>query len=130
MGIGVVLALMAAVGYGTADFVGGLTARRASPWAFAGQLAGGLVMLAAGLCLPGQARPADFAWALMAGPGFGLLFVALAQGAAGGRASARPAGLRHVGGAGRDGLTGPRSRKADAHTDCSDREPRTEGASC
>ena len=79
MGIGVVLALMAAVGHGAADFVGGLTARRASPWAFAGQLAGGLVMLAAGLCLPGQARPADFAWALMAGPGFGVLFVALAQ---------------------------------------------------
>jgi hypothetical protein len=36
-------------------------------------------MLAAGLCLPGHARPADVARALMAGPGFGVLFAALAQ---------------------------------------------------
>ena len=48
MSIGIVLALVAAVGYGAADFVGGLTARRISPWAvaLAGQLAGGLAMLA------------------------------------------------------------------------------------
>lgn len=87
MSIGIVLALVAAVGYGTADFVGGLTARRASPWAvaLAGQLAGGLAMLAAGLTLPGQARPADFAWALVAGVGSAVGTVFLYRGLARGR---------------------------------------------
>jgi drug/metabolite transporter (DMT)-like permease len=87
MSIGIVLALVAAVGYGTADFVGGLTARRVSPWAIAlaGQLAGGLAMLAAGLTLPGQARPADFAWALVAGVGSAVGTVFLYRGLARGR---------------------------------------------
>jgi drug/metabolite transporter (DMT)-like permease len=87
MRIGIVLALVAAVGYGAADFVGGLTARRVSPWAVAlvGQLAGGLAMLAAGLYLPGQARPADFAWALMAGLGSAAGTVFLYRGLARGR---------------------------------------------
>ena len=87
MSIGIVLALMAAVGYGAADFVGGLTARRVSPWAvaLAGQLAGGLAMLAAGLTLPGQARLADFAWALMAGLGSAVGTVFLYRGLARGR---------------------------------------------
>ncbi|MDQ2749992.1 MAG: DMT family transporter [Actinomycetota bacterium] len=79
MRIGIFLAMVAACGYGASDFVGGLTARRVSPWAVAlvGQLAGGLAMLAAGLYLPGLARPADFAWALMAGLGsaVGTLFL-------------------------------------------------------
>lgn len=84
MRIGIVLALVAAVGYGAADFVGGLTARRISPWAVAlvGQLAGGLAMLAAGLYLPGLARPADFAWALMAGLGSAVGTVFLYRGLA------------------------------------------------
>ena len=87
MSIGIVLALMAAVGYGAADFVGGLTARRVSPWAIAlaGQLAGGLAMLAVGLSTPGQARPADFAWALMAGLGSAVGTVFLYRGLARGR---------------------------------------------
>ncbi|MET0641325.1 MAG: DMT family transporter [Jiangellaceae bacterium] len=87
MSIGIVLALMAAVGYGAADFVGGLTARRVSPWAvaLAGQLAGGLAMLAVGPSLPGQGRPADFAWALMAGLGSAVGTVFLYRGLARGR---------------------------------------------
>jgi drug/metabolite transporter (DMT)-like permease len=87
MSIGIVLALVAAIGYGAADFVGGLTARRVSPWAvaLAGQLAGGLAMLAAGLSLPGQAGPADFAWALMAGVGSAVGTVFLYRGLARGR---------------------------------------------
>ena len=87
MSIGILLALVAAIGYGAADFVGGLTARRVSPWAvaLAGQLAGGLAMLAAGLSLPGQARPADFAWALMAGAGSAVGTVFLYRGLARGR---------------------------------------------
>jgi hypothetical protein len=57
MRMGIVLAFVSAAGYGASDFVGGLTARRASPWAvaLAGQLAGGVAMLAVGLSLPGQA---------------------------------------------------------------------------
>lgn len=87
MSIGIVLALMAAIGYGAADFVGGLTARRVSPWAvaLAGQLAGALAMLAAGLSLPGQARPADFAWAVLAGVGSAIGTVFLYRGLARGR---------------------------------------------
>jgi drug/metabolite transporter (DMT)-like permease len=87
MSIGIVLALMAAVGYGAADFVGGLTARRVSPWAiaFGGQVAGGLAMLAIGLSTPGQARPADFAWALMAGLGSAVGTVFLYRGLGRGR---------------------------------------------
>lgn len=87
MSIGIVLALLAAVGYGAADFVGGLTSRRVSPWAIAlaGQLAGGLAMLAVGLSVPGQARPADFGWALMAGLGSAVGTVFLYRGLARGR---------------------------------------------
>lgn len=87
MSIGIVLALVAAVGYGASDLVGGLTARRISPWAvaLAGQLAGGFAMLAAGLSMPGEASPADFAWALMAGLGSAVGTVSLYRGLARGR---------------------------------------------
>jgi drug/metabolite transporter (DMT)-like permease len=69
MSIGVVLALVAAAGYGASDFVGGLATRRVSPWAvaLAGQLAGGCALLVVGLSMPGQARLADYAWAVVAG---------------------------------------------------------------
>ena len=69
MSIGIVLALVAAIGYGAADFVGGLSARRVSPWAVAlvGQVAGAVGMLVVGLSLPGEPRPADSACALLAG---------------------------------------------------------------
>ncbi|MHA7210188.1 EamA family transporter [Arthrobacter sp. MDT1-65] len=87
MSIGIVLALLAAAGYGAADFLGGLAARRASPWAIAlaGQLAGGSALLAAGLSLPGLARPADFAWAVLAGLGGAVGSVFLYRGLARGR---------------------------------------------
>jgi drug/metabolite transporter (DMT)-like permease len=87
MSIGIVLALVAALGYGASDFVGGLTARHVSPWtiALAGQLAGGFAMLAIGLSLPSQAGPADFAWALVAGLGSAVGTVFLYRGLARGR---------------------------------------------
>jgi len=87
MSIGILLALLAAAGYGAADFVGGLSSRRVSPWAVAlsGQLAGALAMLAVGVVVPGQARVADFAWALMAGLGSGAGTVFLYRGLARGR---------------------------------------------
>jgi drug/metabolite transporter (DMT)-like permease len=47
--------------------------------------AGGLAMLAVGLSMPGQARPADFAWALMAGLGSAVGTVFLYRGLARGR---------------------------------------------
>jgi drug/metabolite transporter (DMT)-like permease len=87
MSIGIVLALVSAVGYGGSDFVGGLTARRVSPWAVAivGQLAGALAMLAVGLSLSRRAGLADFAWATMAGLGSAVGTVFLYRGLARGR---------------------------------------------
>ena len=87
MSIGIVLALVAAIGYGAADFVGGLSARRVSPWAVAlvGQVAGAVGMLVVGLSLPGEPRPADSAWALLAGFGSAAGTVFLYRGLARGR---------------------------------------------
>src|SRR3954453_7559952 len=71
MGIGLVLALAAALAYGTSDFVGGTGSRQHSPWAVAlvGQVCGSGLMLACGLLAPADPRAADFAWALIAGIG-------------------------------------------------------------
>jgi drug/metabolite transporter (DMT)-like permease len=87
MSIGIVLALVAALGYGASDFVGGLTARRVCAWAvaIAGQLAGAIAMLAVGMSLPGRAGPADVAWATMAGLGSAVGTVFLYRGLARGR---------------------------------------------
>jgi drug/metabolite transporter (DMT)-like permease len=78
---------MAAVGYGAADFVGGLASRRVSHWtvAIAGQLAGGAALLVAGLSLPGSIRTEDIAWALLAGLGSAVGTVSLYRGLARGR---------------------------------------------
>jgi drug/metabolite transporter (DMT)-like permease len=87
MSIGIILALVSAVGYGASDFVGGLTARRVSPWAvaIAGQLAGAFAMLAVGVTLPARAGLADFAWATLAGLGSAVGTVFLYRGLARGR---------------------------------------------
>ena len=71
MNIGIVLALASALAYGTSDFIGGLGSRRHSLWqvVLVGQSAGAIVMLVAGLALPGEPVPLDFAWALLAGVG-------------------------------------------------------------
>lgn len=71
MGIGLVLALLAALAYGASDFVGGTGARRHSPWAvvLVGQLCGAALMTACGVLAPASPRAADFAWALLAGAG-------------------------------------------------------------
>jgi hypothetical protein len=87
MSIGILLAVMAAVGYGTADFVGGIASRRVShsTVAIAGQLAGGAALLVAGLSLPGSVRTEDIAWALLAGLGSAVGSVSLYRGLARGR---------------------------------------------
>src|SRR4051794_15977955 len=71
MGIGLVLALTAALAYGASDFLGGTGSRRHSSWAvvLVGQLCGAALMVACGLLAPADPRTADFAWALLAGLG-------------------------------------------------------------
>jgi drug/metabolite transporter (DMT)-like permease len=87
MNLGVLLAVSSALAYGTADFVGGVSARRYSSWqiVLVGQAAGALVMLAAGLIRPGSPATADFAWALLAGVGSATGSIFLFRGLARGR---------------------------------------------
>lgn len=81
--MGVLLALASAACYGTADFTGGLLARRAhfAAVALAGQ-AGGLVLtLVAAPLLPGASPVgADLAWGALSGVGTGLGMVFLYRG--------------------------------------------------
>lgn len=87
MSIGILLALAAAVAYGASDFIGGVGSRRLSPWqvVLVGQSAGALVMLVAGVMLPGTPTVADFAWALLAGVGSAAGSIFLYRGLARGR---------------------------------------------
>ncbi|WP_191905703.1 DMT family transporter [Microbacterium caowuchunii] len=86
MNLGVLLALSSAVAYGTSDFVGGIGARRSSPWQvlLVGQVAGALVLLAAAAVRPGLPSVTDIAWAVLAGIGSAagglFLFRGLARG--------------------------------------------------
>lgn len=87
MNLGILLALSSALAYGAADFIGGVGSRRHSSWqvVLVGQAAGALVMLAAGLLLPGSPAAADFAWALLAGVGSATGSIFLFRGLARGR---------------------------------------------
>lgn len=86
MSTGLVLALVAAVGYGASDFVGGVGAKRVSAWAvaFTGQLAGAATIVAVSLLVVGTPSAADFAWAAVAGlggaVGTGYLYRGLSSG--------------------------------------------------
>lgn len=83
----VLLALASAAAYGTSDFVGGVTSRRASPWqvAVVGVSVGGLWAVLAAALLPGSATPGDLAWGALAGVGNGLGGAFLYRGLARGR---------------------------------------------
>jgi drug/metabolite transporter (DMT)-like permease len=87
MNIGIILALASALAYGAADFIGGVGSRRYSMWqvVLVGQGAGALVMLVAGLMLPGSPVTLDFAWALLAGVGSATGSIFLFRGLARGR---------------------------------------------
>ncbi|MGC7101841.1 EamA family transporter [Amycolatopsis lurida] len=87
MNIGILLALSSALAYGAADFIGGVGSRRHSSWqvVLVGQVAGALVMLVAGLLLPGRPATSDFAWALLAGVGSATGSIFLFRGLARGR---------------------------------------------
>jgi drug/metabolite transporter (DMT)-like permease len=87
MNPGIVLALSSALAYGSADFIGGVGSRRHSSWqvVLVGQAAGALVLLVAGLTLPGNPVRTDFAWALLAGVGSATGSIFLFRGLARGR---------------------------------------------
>jgi drug/metabolite transporter (DMT)-like permease len=87
MSIGITLALLAAIGYGTADFVGGTGARRAPTMSivFSGQVVGAAAMLVVGLASPGTPTLAHFAWALLAGLGSAAGSIFLLRGLSRGR---------------------------------------------
>ena len=87
MNIGILLALASAIAYGASDFIGGVGSRRHSSWqvVLVGQGAGALVMLLAGLTLPGSPVAPDFAWALLAGVGSATGSIFLYRGLARGR---------------------------------------------
>ena len=87
MNPGLLLAFSSALAYGAADFIGGAGSRRHSSWhvVLVGQTAGTLIMLAAGLMLPGSPTTTDFAWALLAGVGSAAGSIFLFRGLACGR---------------------------------------------
>ncbi|MCR2814025.1 DMT family transporter [Microbacterium sp. zg.Y1090] len=87
MNLGILLALASAVAYGTSDFIGGVGARRCSPWLIllVGQIAGTIALLAAGLLRGGAPTAADFGWAVLAGVGSAAGGLFLYRGLARGR---------------------------------------------
>jgi uncharacterized membrane protein len=87
MSIGIALALLAAIGYGIADFVGGTGARRAPAMSivFIGQMVGAAAMLIVGLASPGTPTLAHLAWALLAGLGSAAGSIFLLRGLSRGR---------------------------------------------
>lgn len=85
----VLLALASALAYGTSDFLGGLTGRRAPVWSVAVvvQLASAVSTAAIALPFGGSPTVADLAWALLAGIGSGVGVGFLFRGLAGSRMS-------------------------------------------
>jgi uncharacterized membrane protein len=83
----ILLALLAAVSYGLADFVGGVLSRRASPWAVAlmAQVGGAVLVFALTLVVPGEPTRADVLWSVVAGLGNGLGTAFLYRGLSSGR---------------------------------------------
>ena len=82
----VVFSLVSALAYGLSDFVGGIIAKRVSPWSVTAvaQAASALIMAAATLFVDGSPTGADLAWGVVAGSGSGLGAVFLYRGLAGG----------------------------------------------
>jgi drug/metabolite transporter (DMT)-like permease len=87
MSIAIVLALLAAIGYGTSDFIGGTGARRAPTMSIVlvGQVVGAAAMLIIGLASPAMPTPAHLAWAVLAGLGGGAGSIFLMRGLSRGR---------------------------------------------
>jgi drug/metabolite transporter (DMT)-like permease len=85
--VSVILSLLAALSYGLADFAGGLSSKRASPWSVAlvAQAAGTVLLLAVGLTVGGSPDGTDLAWGVVAGVGNGFGTAFLYRGLASGR---------------------------------------------
>ena len=83
----ILLALLAAVSYGLADFVGGVLSKRTSPWAVAlmAQVGGALLVFALTLVVPGEPTRADVVWSVLAGVGNGVGTAFLYRGLSSGR---------------------------------------------
>lgn len=83
----VLLALVAAVAYGVADFVGGVASKRAPVWAVASvvQVVGTLAILVLHLLAPAVPTAADLVWAALAGAANGVGTFFLYRGLASGR---------------------------------------------
>lgn len=75
----VVLSLLAAAAYGLADFVGGVTSKRVTPWAVAlvAQLGGSALVFLLTLVTDGDMTRTDLGWSVVAGVanGFGTAFL-------------------------------------------------------
>jgi uncharacterized membrane protein len=87
MSVGIALGVVAAIGYGTADFVGGAGARRVPTMSivFIGQLTGAAAMLLVGFGSTGRATMTHFGWALLAGIGSAAGSIFLFRGLSRGR---------------------------------------------
>lgn len=87
--MGVILGLLAAIAYGSADFCGGLATKRTSTWAVTvvSQSFGLILFVCILPLLPGHPQPMDFVWGALAGlcggAGIALLYYALSVGAMG-----------------------------------------------
>jgi drug/metabolite transporter (DMT)-like permease len=83
----ILLALLAAVSYGLADFVGGVLSKRTSPWAVAlmAQVGGAVLVFALTLVVPGDPSRADVVWSVVAGLGNGVGTAFLYRGLSSGR---------------------------------------------
>jgi drug/metabolite transporter (DMT)-like permease len=82
--VGVLLALVSAMAYGVADFLGGLLSRRAhfGTVALVGQLAGFLCALVAALFVPASPSMGDLGWGALSGVGTGIGMAFLYRGLA------------------------------------------------
>lgn len=83
----ILLSLLAAASYGLADFVGGVTSKRVSPWSVAlvAQLGGAALVFLLTLVVAGSPTDADLAWSVVAGLGNGFGTAFLYRGLSAGR---------------------------------------------
>jgi drug/metabolite transporter (DMT)-like permease len=85
--VAILLSLLAAASYGLADFVGGVTSKRVSPWSVAlvAQLGGAALVFLLTLVVSGSPTGADLAWSVVAGLGNGFGTAFLYRGLSAGR---------------------------------------------
>jgi uncharacterized membrane protein len=85
--VAVLLSLLAAASYGLGDFVGGVSSKRASPWAVAllAQVGGATLVFLLVLVVPGTVTASDLAWSVVGGLGNGFGTAFLYRGLSSGR---------------------------------------------